>query len=243
LSAQQAPLFEWQWVATHLDQIVTAIWEHLQLTAAAVGIGMAISLPLAVLSYRRRRFYAPVTRLTGLLYSIPSLALFALLVPYTGLSTTTAEIGLVSYTLLILIRNTVVGLDAVPPEVSEAALGMGFSDRQVLWRVQLPLALPVIVAGIRIATVTTIGLVTVTALIGKGALGALILDGLNRSFPTPILVGAGLSVLLAIAADVLLLAVQRALTPWVRRAGEARGAGTAREPEGGTGGRRVGAFG
>ncbi len=218
MSGERTPLFEWQWVRTHIDEIVAGTSEHVQLTLVAVGIGLLISLPLAVLSYRRRRIYAPLTRFTGLLYSIPSLALFALLVPYTGLSTTTAEIGLVSYTLLILIRNTVAGLDAVPSEVSEAALGMGFTDRQILWRVQLPLALPVIVAGIRIATVTTIGLVTVTALIGKGALGALILVGLNRSFPTPILVGAGLSVLLAVAADALLLGVQRKLTPWSRGA-------------------------
>lgn len=217
MSTRHAPLFEWQWVTTHGNEIVAAVSEHLQLTAIAVVIGLAISLPLAVASYRRRRIYGPIIRITGLLYSVPSLALFALLVPYTGLSTTTAEIGLVSYTLLMLIRNTVAGLDAVPSEVTEAALGMGLSDRQILWRVQLPLALPVIVAGIRIATVTTIGLVTVTALIGQGALGALILVGLDRSFPTPILVGAGLSVLLALVADALLLGAQRALTPWARR--------------------------
>lgn len=217
MTTGDAPLLEWQWVVTHLREIAELTVEHIQLTLIAVGIGLAISLPLAIQCYRNRRIRAPVVRFTGLLYSIPSLALFALLVPYTGLSTTTAEVGLVSYTLLILIRNTVAGLEGVPVEVSEAALGMGFTDRQILWRVRLPLALPVIVAGVRIATVTTIGLVTVTALIGKGALGSLILMGLNRSFPTPILVGAGLSVVLALAADAFLLGLQHVLTPWSRR--------------------------
>ena len=138
--------------------------------------------------------------------------------PRYHLSVTTVEIGLVSYTLLILIRNTVAGLDAVPGDAKEAALGMGYTRRQLLWRVELPLALPVIVAGLRIATVTTVGLVTVTALIGLGGEGHFILLGLQQFFSTATLVGAALSVALAVAADLLLLGAQRALTPWARTA-------------------------
>jgi osmoprotectant transport system permease protein len=157
-----------------------------------------------------------VTVVSGLLYTIPSLALFAALQPFTGLSTTTAEIGLVSYTLLILIRNIVAGLDGVSADVKEAAIGMGYTRRQLLWRVEIPLALPAIVAGLRIATVTTIGLVTVTALIGKGGLGYFILLGLSRTFTTAIILGAGASVLLAILADFVLLRAERLLVPWSR---------------------------
>ena len=152
------------------------------------------------------------------MFTIPSLALFVLLGPITGfLSRTTAIIGLTLYTLLILLRNTVEGLNGVPGEVREAAIAMGYKPAGLLWRVQVPLALPVIMAGLRIATVTTIGLVTVTALIGQGGLGQLFLDGFNRAFPTPLLVGLGLSVLFAVVADVVLLGVQRSLTPWSAR--------------------------
>ena len=212
------PLIRWRWVFDHLDQIWARLLEHVQLTVLAVAIGFAISLPLAVYAHRHRRAYAPITFVAGLLYTIPSLALFVLLLPFTGLTTTTAEIGLVGYTLLILIRNTVAGLDAVPADAKEAALGMGYTRRQLLWRVELPLALPVIVAGVRIATVTTVGLVTVTALIGKGGEGYFILLGLQQFFSTATIVGATLSVALAVAADLVLLRAQRVLTPWARSA-------------------------
>ena len=162
------------------------------------------------------RLYPPVTTVTGILYTIPSLALFAFLVPYTGLSVLTAEIGLVSYTLLILIRNIVSGIRSVPSDVRDAAQGMGYTPRQILWRIELPLALAVIFAGIRIATITTIGLVTVTALIGEGGLGYFILLGMQELFSTPLLVGAVGSILFAIAADSALVLLQRALTPWAR---------------------------
>jgi osmoprotectant transport system permease protein len=210
------PLFEWDWVLDHLSEIGTQTWEHVVLTVVAVVIGFLISFPLGVYAFRHRRAYAPITWVTGLLYTIPSLALFVMLVPIFHLTTTTAEIGLVSYTLLILIRNIVAGLDAVPADTKEAALGMGYTRRQLLWKIELPLALPVIVAGIRIATVTTIGLVTITALIGKGGLGHFILQGLNLFFSTPLIVGAVLSVVLALVADGLLLVAQRSLTPWTR---------------------------
>ncbi|MFN2586877.1 MAG: ABC transporter permease [Actinomycetota bacterium] len=209
-------LFRWDWVVDHLDEVGARSWEHLFLTFLAVGIGFAISFPLGVYSFRHRRLYGPIASVAGILYTIPSLALFALLVPFTGLTATTAEIGLVSYTLLILIRNVVAGLQGVPEDAREAALGMGFSRSQLLWRVELPLALPVIVAGLRIVTVTVKCLVTVTAMIDQGGLGDFILLGLERFFPTATILGAVLSVLLAVLADRLLALGERVLTPWAR---------------------------
>ncbi len=216
------PLVRWEWVRDHLtrycsDCVPTRTWEHIQLTVLAVAIGLLISLPLGIYAYRHPRFYGPVTWVTGFLYTIPSLALFVSLIPFTGLTTTTAEIGLVSYTLLILIRNTVAGLRGVPEDAKEAARGMGYTASQLLWRVEIPLAVPAIAAGVRIATVTTIGLVTVTALIGRGGEGHFILLGLREFFSTATVLGAVLSVILAILADVLLLGVQRLVTPWTRR--------------------------
>jgi osmoprotectant transport system permease protein len=213
---QGDPFFDWAWTSRHLDDVATKILAHLVLTGLAVGIGLLISLALALLIVRYRWLDTPVTWITGILYTIPSLALFALLVPFWGFSLRTAEVGLVSYTLLILIRNIVAGLRGVPPEVREAAVGMGYSPAQVLVRVDLPLALPVIIAGVRIATVTTIGLVTVTAIIGRENLGQFILEGINQLFSTKILLGAVLSIALAVAADVLLLGLQRLVAPWLR---------------------------
>jgi osmoprotectant transport system permease protein len=216
---QGDPFFDWAWTSRHLDDVATKILAHLVLTGLAVGIGLLISLALALLIVRYRWLNTPVTWITGILYTIPSLALFALLVPFWGFSLRTAEVGLVSYTLLILIRNIVAGLRGVPPEVREAAVGMGYSPAQVLVRVDLPLALPVIIAGVRIATVTTIGLVTVTAIIGRENLGQFILEGINQLFSTKIVLGAVLSIALAVAADVLLLGVQRLVAPGLRSRG------------------------
>jgi osmoprotectant transport system permease protein len=211
------PLILWDWTFDHLPDIGRRLVEHLELTGVAVVVGFVIAFCLGLAIRQAAWLYAPVTWVTGVLYTIPSLALFALLIPFTGLSIVTAEIGLVGYTLLIIIRNVVAGLDAVPADVRDAAKGMGFSPARQFWRVEFPLALPAIIAGVRIATVTTIGLVTVTALIGKGGLGSLIYDGLTRDFKTPLTVGAVISVLLAIMADSLLVGVQRLLTPWARR--------------------------
>lgn len=209
--------WDWEWVWSNLDLIGEKLVEHLWLTFLAVTIGLAISVPLAILASRRRRLLPPITWLAGILYTIPSLALFALLTPFTGLTTLTAEIGLVSYTLLILIRNIVAGLAAVPADVRESARGMGLTERQILWHVELPIAIPVVVAGLRIATVTTIGLVTVTVFVGKGGLGYLILNGFRRLLPDiNVVVGLGLSFLLAMLFDGALLAGQRLLTPWAR---------------------------
>ncbi len=205
-----------------MDDVVSRLLQHVILSGIAVGLGFVISLALALLIVRWRWLYPPVASLAGILYTIPSLALFAVLVTITGPTVTTAEIALVSYTLLILIRNIVAGLDGVPREVREAAVGMGFSPVQLLLKVDLPLALPVIVAGVRVATVTTIGLVTVSALIGLDNLGTFITDGLQRFFMTPVLLGAVLSIALAVVADIALLGVQNLIAPWSRRTAGAR---------------------
>lgn len=210
------PLIRWDWIAGNLDEIALRVGEHLLLTAVAVGGGLVIAAALSWLVLRVPRAEQPATLVTGTLYTIPSLALFALLVPYTGLTLLTAEIGLVGYTLLILMRNIVGGIRGVPADVREAAAGMGYTRAQLLWRVELPLALPVIVAGVRIATITTIGLVTVTALIGQGGLGYLILIGIQRFFSTPLIVGATLSIALAVALDAAIVFAQRLLSPWSR---------------------------
>ena len=208
------------WIVDNLDRIGDLLLEHIYLTVLAVGIGLVISFAFALLIRDRPRLYGPIVGGTGILYAVPSLALFALLTPITGLGTVlTAEIALVGYTLLILTRNMVEGLRGVPADAIEAAAGMGYTTSQRLLRVELPLALPVITAGIRIATVSTVGLVTVTALIGLGGLGYLIVTiGTQRgSFGlTSTLTGIVLAVGLAVVADLALLAVQRALTPWSR---------------------------
>jgi osmoprotectant transport system permease protein len=209
------PFIRPDWIVDNLGAIGGRLWEHVTMTVIAIVIGFLISFVLAILVRRVPRLYGPVIGISGTLYAVPSLALFALLVPFTGLSLVTAEIALVSYTLLILIRNIVAGLDGVPPEVLEAAEAMGYSRGQRFWRVEVPIALPVIVAGLRIATVTTVGLVTVTTLIGLGGLGYLIVNsGINRFFPTSIYTGVVLAVALAVIADLLLLGLQRLLTPW-----------------------------
>jgi osmoprotectant transport system permease protein len=186
------------------------------MAVVAVTIGVLIAFPLSILAYRRPSAYPPLVWATGLLYTIPSIALFILLIPATGLTYLTVEVGLVIYTLLILLRNFVVGLRSVDADVREAALGMGYSSRQILWKVDVPLALPAIMAGIRLATVSTIALVTVGFVIGKGALGQLINSGLSTLFLPPVWVGVLLCIALALAADALLLAMGRALTPWSR---------------------------
>lgn len=214
----EQPFFRIEWIVDNLDVLALAVGEHVVLTVIAVVGGLVIAAPVTLLIHRRRRLIGPVLGFTGVLYAIPSLALFAFLIPVTGLGLLTAEIALVSYTLLILIRNGLAGLDGVEPEIVEAATGLGHTGGQRLWRVELPLATPVIMAGIRVATVTTIGLVAVTALIGQGGLGFVIITlGIRRQFETAILVGVALSVLLAVVADRGLVLLERALTPWTRQ--------------------------
>lgn len=205
------------WLADHLDELAFRTIQHLVLAAIAVGIGFAISFGLALWSVRRRAVYGPIIGIASIAYTIPSLAMVALLVPITGISIVTAEVPLVIYTLLIFVRNIVAGFDNVPDDVLEAADGMGYPRQRRLWRIELPLAIPLVVAGVRLASVSTIGLVTITAILGDqfGGLGFFILEGYRHSFPTEILAGAIPSIVLAISIDLLLVRIQRRLTPWV----------------------------
>jgi len=210
-------IFDFGWVGGHLGQIGERIVQHLQLTILPLIFGIIISLVLAVWAVRQPRAYAPVTAVTGLLYTIPSLAAFALLVPITGITLVTALIPLTTYTLLILFRSFTAGLTSVPAEILEAAEGMGYTRRQRLFRVELPLAVPLMIAGVRLASVTAIGLATVAAVIGGdtfGGLGQLITEGIQTFFPTKYELGALLSVLLAFSADFLFVRFERLVTPW-----------------------------
>ena len=210
------PLIQWGWVLDHLGPILGRVQQHLYLTVLAVGIGFVISFWLAALSVRRRRLYPFVTVLATGLYAIPSFAMFVALVATTGISVISVEVPLVLYTVILFVPNIVAGFDSVPPEVLDAADGMGYTRGQRWRRVELPLAVPLIVAGLRLATVSTLGLVTVSAILGDsfGGLGYYILDGYHRSFPTEILVGGVLSIALAGLADIGLYLLQRRLTPW-----------------------------
>jgi osmoprotectant transport system permease protein len=199
------------WALAHLDDIGLAVWDHLVLVVLSVAIALAISLVAGVILSRHRRSYALVMGMTSILYTVPSLALFALLIPVVGLGRVTAVIGLVAYSLLILIRNVATGIREVPADVVEAALGMGLSRRQLLLRIELPLAMPAIIAGLRIATVTVIAIATVAAYINAGGLGTLIFSGINQNFPAKIAIGALLSSSMAVAADVGLSGLERRL--------------------------------
>jgi osmoprotectant transport system permease protein len=213
------PIFQWKWVDRNADDIVQRLVEHISLTAAALGIGLVVSIGLAVVSLRYRWSYGVILSTAGALYVIPSLGAFALLVPFFGLTFISAMIPLATYTLLILVRNIVTGVDQVPAEVREAAIGMGYTRGRLLWQIELPLALPVVIAGLRVAAVTTIGLVTVTSMLGLGGLGYFIRAGIQSATPnsTEIIVGMALSVVLAVVVDLLLWLGERLLTPWTRR--------------------------
>jgi osmoprotectant transport system permease protein len=204
------------WIADNLDRYRTPLLEHLELTVTAVAIGFAIAFTLAILAHRRRRLIAPITQITGILYTVPSVAFFFLLLPFTGRGKDTALIALVSYTLLILFRNVTLGLDSVPEEARDAGRGMGLTSRQLLWQVEMPLAVPEILAGLRVATTTTVGLTALVFLAGAGGLGDAIFDDVR--FRSNVVVAGGLCVLLAVVLDLLLLGVQRLVTPWTRKA-------------------------
>ena len=206
------------WMADHIDELAYRTIQHIWLAGIAVGIGFLISFALAVLAVRRRATYGPILAVSDILYTIPSLALFAALVSVTGITLLTVEIPLTMYTLVIFVRNIAAGFDNIPADVLEAANGLGFTGRQRLWRVEVPLAVPLIVAGLRLATVSTLALVTVTSILGDsfGGLGFFILEGYHRSFPTELYFGAVPSILLALAADLLLARLERRLTPWSR---------------------------
>jgi osmoprotectant transport system permease protein len=204
------------WIADNLDRYVKPLEQHVYLTVVSVAIGFAIAFALALVAHRRRWLVGPIVQVTGILYTLPSVAVFFLLLPITGRGSLTAIIALVAYTLLIIFRNVIAGLDGVPAEARDAGRGMGLTANQLLWRVELPLALPEIMAGLRIAATTTVGLAALAFLAGAGGLGDAIFDDVN--FRSNVLVAGGLCVVLAVVLDLLVLGVQRALTPWTRAA-------------------------
>ncbi|GAA3821263.1 ABC transporter permease [Streptomyces phyllanthi] len=205
-----------EYVRSRGQELVDATVQHVGITAVSVVLGVLVSFPLALLARRRRSFAGAVLGLTTVLYTIPSLAMFSLLLPLFGLSASLVITGLVLYSLTILVRNILAGLQAVPEEAVEAARGMGYGPVRLLWEVELPLALPALLAGVRIATVSTVALTTVGAIVDYGGLGTLILDGLDSTFKAQVLTASVLCVLLALVADLLLLGLQRLLTPWTR---------------------------
>jgi osmoprotectant transport system permease protein len=202
------------WIADNFDRYVDPFWQHVYLTMLSVAIAFAIAFALALLAHRRRWLVGPIVQVTGILYTLPSVAVFFLLLPITGRGNTTAIVALVAYSLLILFRNFIAGFENVPAESRDAGRGMGLTERQLLWRVELPLALPEIMAGLRIAVTTTVGLTALVFLAGAGGLGAAIFA--DTQFRSNVVVAGGLCVALAVVLDLLVLALQKALTPWSR---------------------------
>jgi osmoprotectant transport system permease protein len=200
------------WAADNIDRYVKPTLQHLGLVSSSVALGFAIALGLAMLSHRRRWIVGPITGLTGVLYTVPSIAFFSLLIPVTGRGTDTAVIALTAYTLQIMFRNIVAGLGNVPAEAKDAGRGMGMTNRQLLWRVELPLAVPEIIAGLRIATVSTVAIATLAVFAGAGGLGAKIYSDLT--FKTNIILAGGIAILMAIAFDALYVVAQRLISPW-----------------------------
>ncbi|MET7360584.1 ABC transporter permease [Streptomyces sp. NPDC005562] len=205
-----------EYVRSRSQELIDATLQHVGITVVSVAIGVAVALPLALLARRVRFLAGPILGVTTVLYSIPSLAMFSLLLPFFGLSASLVVTGLVLYSLTVLVRNILAGLQAVPDEARDAAKGMGYGPLRLLWEVELPLALPALLAGIRITTVSTVALTTVGAIVDYGGLGTLILDGLDTTFKAQVLTASVLCVLLAVVADLLLLGLQRWLTPWTR---------------------------
>lgn len=212
------PWFSWSYIRVNSATLLDALREHIVLTVAAVVIAALIALPLAVLAYRQKRLAGPLLATTATLYTIPSLALFAFLAPFTGVNGFTVLIGLVVYALLIILRAGLTGLQQVPAEIKEVALGMGYSKTAMLWRVELPLALPSILTGLRIATVSTVALMTVGQLVGVGGFGNLIIAGFRNNFYKPQIMTATLAcIALAFFLDLVLILAGRLAMPWARR--------------------------
>ena len=210
---------EWicgEFLTSRAELLTEATVEHVWITVVSVLIGLVVALPLALLARRYRKLEGPVVGTTTALYTIPSLALFALLLPITGLTPTTVITGLVLYSLTILVRNIIEGLSSVPPDVIEAARGMGYGRRRLLFAVELPLALPSVMAGLRVATVSTVALTTVGSIVGYGGLGNLLLEAVNTQFRPQVLTASVLCVLLAVTFDLLLVGAQRLMMPWHR---------------------------
>jgi osmoprotectant transport system permease protein len=213
--AQPDHLFCADWARENIDRFGTPTIQHLQIVIPAILIGFVVAFALALLSHRTRWLQPPLLAATGVLYTIPSIAFFFLLLPLTGLGRDTAIIVLSAYTLQIIYRNTILGLNNVPAAAKDAARGMGFTSRQILWKVELPLAIPEIIAGLRVAVVSTIAIATLAVLISAGGLGTE-MYGANLNFPTAIIIAGAIVVLMALAFDALLLLVQRLTTPWRR---------------------------
>ncbi|WP_341230846.1 ABC transporter permease [Nocardioides salarius] len=209
----------WDYVVDYRPEIVEATTQHIAITIASVLFGLALSFPLALLARRLPRLESTVLGVSTGLYTVPSLALFPLLVPFTGLSATTVVIGLGLYALTVLVRAILEGLRAVPEDVRESARGLGYGDGRLLLRVELPLAVPVVMAGLRVATVSTVALTTVGSLVAYGGLGNLIAEGVQSNFRAQLLTAAVLCVVLAVLLDVVIVLAQRVLTPWTRTAG------------------------
>jgi len=210
---------EWicgEYLRSRSSELTEALVQHVWITMVSVLIGLVIAFPLALLARRYRRLEWFVVGATTALYTIPSLALFSLLLPFTGLTAVTVIIGLVLYSLTILVRNMLEGLRAVPAEVRESAVGMGYGSTRLLFSVELPLALPSVMAGLRVATVSTVALTTVGSIIDYGGLGNLLYQAVNNQFRPQVLTASVLCVLLAVTFDLLLVGAQRALTPWTR---------------------------
>jgi len=195
------------------DKVMPFFWEHLSLTFSALLIALCIALPLGFLIAKYKRLQAPVTSVLGIIYTIPSMALYAALIPYTGLGVTTATIGLVAYAQMILVRNVVAAIKGIDPMMIEAAKGMGMSKAQIVFKIEVPLAVPVIIAGIRVATVSIISIGTVAAWIGAGGLGRLIFQGLNHDHTGKIIAGTVTIAILAIGADLLFRVLEKILSP------------------------------
>lgn len=210
---------EWicgRYYSSRAGELTDALVQHVGIVVASVLLGLAVAVPLALLARRYRKLEGVILGATTAIYTIPSLALFSLLVPATGLGETTVVIGLGLYSLTILVRNILDGLRAVPADVRESALGMGYARRRLLWRVEVPLALPTIMAGLRVATVSAVALTTVGAILDYGGLGDLLVDGTRTDFHAQVLATSVLCVLLAVVLDLLLVGLQRLLTPWSR---------------------------
>lgn len=211
--ANESHLFCWNWAKDNIDRYGTPTLQHLEIVVLSVLIGFVVAFALALLAHRRRRLQPPLLAATGVLYTIPSIAFFFLLLPLTGFGRDTAIIVLAAYTLQIIYRNTMLGFANVPASAKDAARGMGMSDRQILWKVELPLATPEIIAGLRVATASTIAIATLVILISAGGLGAE-MYGSNFNFPTAILIAVAIIALMVLCFDLLLLTAQRLLTPW-----------------------------
>jgi osmoprotectant transport system permease protein len=214
--ASESHLFCFDWAREHVDRYVTPTLQQLELVVVSVVIGFAIALALALLARRVHWLRPPLLAGTGVLFAIPSIAFFLLLLPLTGRGRETAIIALTAFTLQIIYRNVMLGLDNVPDSVKDAARGMGLTDRQVLWKVEVPMAVPEIIAGLRIATVSTVAIATLAVFAHGGGLGSQILTEANLKFPTTIVIAGGIAILMAFTFDAILLTIQRFVTPWRR---------------------------